>query len=606
MNKNTILAFLLIVASISLFTSKFYYEKILKIPHPSTVARLAAEEKKESDVENTVAKGIVSESPDAFVAPEVLTTRLNDTIAIVSGHMVADFDTIWVKTDKLTVGISESGARIISVKTNEYRKDPVSINKSFEENPLIELISLPDSGGVNLSINNTSFDRAVFSCDREEDSVKISGDEKVEIIFVCRDSTGNTLVEKRFSFSGTGYLAGVEIFSPQLNGKKVMLSWNCGIAESEAVINKQSSAYNIRKVHLFDGRNVSQIADKKESKSEESGFYKWVSLTSKYFVISIISDSVKDEDVLIESYEEKAAVAADGEKKKKEKLFNYRMSTQRFASGSSEKYSLYMGPSQVDELKKHKIKLEKILFGGWKWFLWADIWFPAICEFVLWLLIMLQKVFRDYGIVIIVLTILSRLVTYPLTQSSMKSMNRMRDLQPKITELREKHKNDAKKMNQKMMDLYKKEGINPLNPGCLPMFLQMPVFIALFIVLQKSIELRGRGTWLVPWVHDLSRPEVLPIPFINPLPFEIPMYGSNVALLPIIMAVLTYFQNKATIKDPNQKMMIYFMPVFMLLLFNNFPSGLVIYWTFSSALGIAQQYWTDRGKKKQAATVKKT
>ena len=137
--------------------------------------------------------------------------------------------------------------------------------------------------------------------------------------------------------------------------------------------------------------------------------------------------------------------------------------------------------------------------------------------------------------------------------------------------------------------------------GASTLLVDLPFFVGIF-VLQKAIELRGQGTWLVPWVHDLSKPEILPIPFINPLPFEIPMYGSNIALLPIIMAVLTYFQNKATIKDPNQKMMIYFMPIFMLFLFNNFPSGLVLYWTFSSALGLAQQYWTDARKTKNSAT----
>jgi YidC/Oxa1 family membrane protein insertase len=179
----------------------------------------------------------------------------------------------------------------------------------------------------------------------------------------------------------------------------------------------------------------------------------------------------------------------------------------------------------------------------------------------------------------------------------MKSMNRMKELQPKINVIREKHKSNAKKMNEQIMALYKKEGVNPLNPGCLPMFLQMPIFIALFIVLRKAIELRGQGTFLLPWVHDLSQPEILPIPFISPLPFAVPMYGQNIALLPIIMAIITFFQNKATIKDPNQKFMIWFMPIFMLALFNNFPAGLVLYWTFSSALGLLQQILMDRFRK---------
>ena len=152
-------------------------------------------------------------------------------------------------------------------------------------------------------------------------------------------------------------------------------------------------------------------------------------------------------------------------------------------------------------------------------------------------------------------------------------------------------------MNQETMALYKREGVNPLNPGCLPMLLQMPVFIALFVVLRKAIELRGAATILVPWIHDLSLPESL-FSFEKIFPNGIPLYGSNLAVLPIVMAILTYFQNKMTIKDPNQKMMIYFMPVFMLVLFNNFASGLVLYWTSSSALGLIQQYYTEKRRNK--------
>jgi YidC/Oxa1 family membrane protein insertase len=148
-------------------------------------------------------------------------------------------------------------------------------------------------------------------------------------------------------------------------------------------------------------------------------------------------------------------------------------------------------------------------------------------------------------------------------------------------------------MNEEIMALYKAEGINPLNPGCLPMFLQMPVFIALFVVLQKAIELRGTATVIVPWIKDLSSPESV-ISLEGIFPGGIPLYGSSIAILPIVMALVTFIQNKMTIKDPNQKMMIYFMPIFMLVLFNNFPAGLVLYWTLSSALGLAQQYYNDR------------
>jgi YidC/Oxa1 family membrane protein insertase len=313
-------------------------------------------------------------------------------------------------------------------------------------------------------------------------------------------------------------------------------------------------------------------------------------MTSKYFLVALVPDSVRDADIDVASFAVEDTATGRDEKKNAE--INYAFMYERSANGQSESFDMYVGPAQLTRLKEWDIGLQKVLFGGWRWFFRADLWFPAICEFVLWLLIQLQKVVLDYGIVIVLLTVLLKVVTFPMTHSSMKSMARMKDMQPKINAIREKYKNQPKKMNEKLMAMYREEGVNPLNPGCLPMFLQMPIFISLFVVLRKSIELRGAETFLVPWVQDLSQPEVL-----FGIPFTIPFYGSNVALLPIVMAVLTYFQNKATIKDPNQKAMIYFMPVMMLVLFNNFPAGLVLYWTFSSALQLVQQRLIDRGKR---------
>ena len=125
------------------------------------------------------------------------------------------------------------------------------------------------------------------------------------------------------------------------------------------------------------------------------------------------------------------------------------------------------------------------------------------------------------------------------------------------------------------------------------MLLQMPIMISLFIVLRKAIELRGQGTFLIPWINDLSKAEVL-----FPLGFNIPFYGENFALLPVLMAIMMFYQNKMTIKDPNQIAMVYVMPVMMLVMFNNFPSGLGLYFTFSTALQLVQQIIIEKKKKK--------
>ena len=177
-------------------------------------------------------------------------------------------------------------------------------------------------------------------------------------------------------------------------------------------------------------------------------------------------------------------------------------------------------------------------------------------------------------------------------------MEEMKVVQPKIKAIQDKYKNNPQLMQAKMMEFYKEEGVNPLASlgGCLPMFLQMPIMIALFVVLRKSVELRGATTFVAPWLSDLSQPEV-----IFQLPFAIPMYGNHFAFLPVLMAVLMFFQNKMTMKDPAQQGMVYMMPIVMLVMFNNFPSGLTLYFVFSNILQMLQQRLVSKAAEAKAS-----
>jgi YidC/Oxa1 family membrane protein insertase len=510
-------------------------------------------------------------------------------------------DTIWVENEKILCGISKMGARIISLKMKDYiyakNKD---INDTSRQN--VDLLEQGEMGGANLIINGQNFDQKKFSVNTTEKHIKLSKNDEKTLDFSFKDEEKNTII-KRFIFDGVSYKIGFDVLSGSLDGKSVIVGWNGGITESEDRFNNGSkSASGIsepRKVHVFDGKSVNHIQMKKIGKEEETGFYKWASITSKYFMIAIVADTMKNADLLIESFDTRAQ---DNDGKKQNTILNYGVQIRRTGDGNKEGYWIFAGPSKFMLLNSYHEKFPKVLFGGWEWLIRADIWFPYICEITLWLLIWLNGIIKDYGITIIVLTIITRVITYPLSQSSMKSMSRMKELQPKINHIRERYKTNPKKMNEEVMALYKQEGVNPFNPGCMPMFLQMPILFALFIVLRKAIELRGAHTILIPWVKDLSQPEAL-FSLTGIFPNGIPMYGSNIALMPIIMAILTFFQNKMTIKDPNQKMMIYFMPIFMLVLFNNFPAGLVLYWTFSNALGILQQYMLDKNLKARPVPV---
>ncbi len=591
MSKNTVLAILMIIIAVTVFNSqtynKFFYENIYP-RKPYIVKKQEPQKKKDTTKPFEKEK---SDSSKITEQNQVEKNEIDSTKADTTKNDNVNKDTVWIETDKMILGIEEKGAIIVSAKMKSYKYYDEK-NEKRKKGELIDILPVDSKNGAQLKINGRSYDNDIFTVEMENKKIKVEGNEEKYITF---RSTNNDSVKKIFIIKNGTYKVGLQI-SNKIIGKKVEIGWNGGIEESEKAKAMQPE---IRTAHYSDGENSQHIQMNKEESDTITGNYRWVGISSKYFFVSIVSDKEKDADIVINSFRQKNEMI-----NKKDNALNYSISISTISDENTEGFWFFIGPNDYNELKKYKLSFDNNLFPvfGWtKYIFFADKWFPAICEAVLWLLLVLYGFVKDYGIAIFLLTLLTKLVTYPMTHSSMKSMNRMRDIQPKIQALRDKHKNNAKKMNEELMNLYRKEGINPLNPGCLPIFLQMPIFIALFVVLRKAIELRGAETILLPWVQDLSKAEVL-----IQLPYSIPLYGSNVALLPIIMAILTYFQNKMTIKDPNQKAMIYFMPVFMLVLFNSFSAGLVLYWTLSSAFGIVQQIITDRtiNKPKQNVTKK--
>jgi YidC/Oxa1 family membrane protein insertase len=245
-------------------------------------------------------------------------------------------------------------------------------------------------------------------------------------------------------------------------------------------------------------------------------------------------------------------------------------------------YRVYGGPKDPEHLEAVGGGLVLAVDLGWSWL-------APLTRFFLWLLKVLYSFVPNYGVAIILLTVLVRLVTTPLTNRQMRSMERMRALTPKLQELRAKHADDRQKQSEEMMRLYRQEGVNPLG-GCFPMLLQLPVFIGLFYALRSSIELRQAP--FVGWIHDLSAPETL---------FMVPGLGLPVRLLPLLMGASMVVQQKITPMqqmDPaQQRMMIVMMPVMMTAVSYTFPSGLVLYWMVSNVLAIAHQLWIGRGLK---------
>ncbi len=239
---------------------------------------------------------------------------------------------------------------------------------------------------------------------------------------------------------------------------------------------------------------------------------------------------------------------------------------------ASQQGKLFAGPQESAKLEAFATDFDLVKDYGW---------LTIIAKPIFWLMDQIHKLIGNWGWTIIVLTILIKLAFFPLSAASYRSMAKMKLVTPKMTAIRERHKGDPQKMNAAMMELYKTEKINPLG-GCLPIVVQIPVFIALYWVLLASVEMR-HAPWL-GWIHDLSAPDDL---------FgTIPGIAMPVGLLPIIMAASMYVQTKLnpTPPDPVQAKIMMFMPLVFSFMFFFFPSGLVLYWVVNNILSIAQQW----------------
>ncbi len=247
-----------------------------------------------------------------------------------------------------------------------------------------------------------------------------------------------------------------------------------------------------------------------------------------------------------------------------------------------EQAKLFIGPQEEQMLKTVAPGFELVKDYGH---------LTIIAKPIFWLLTNIYDFVGNWGWAIVLLTVLIKLAFFPLSAASYKSMARMKDVQPRLVQMKEQYKGDPQKLNVAMMEMYKKEKINPLG-GCLPVVIQIPVFISLYWVLLSSVEMRG-APW-IGWIHDLSEPDM----FFNDLIGFKTIFGYSVivGILPIIMAVSMYIQTKLnpTPPDPVQAKVMMLMPLVFSVMFFFFPSGLVLYWVVNNILSIAQQWQINK------------
>lgn len=472
-----------------------------------------------------------------------------------------------VETPLYIVKISDKGANFRSFKLKEYKEN----NDSKE---LKELVVKKETLNISFKQNSVKeIDKAFFSTNSIS-SQKITNSPR-ELVFSYTSPEGIT-VEKKYTFDTKSYLINCDVIIK--NSSKS--SFNDTLQTSLIAGNPESRMSYVGPSAYINGSveelNIADLDDK----SGLSGNIKWASFQDTYFISSIIPTKKDQESKLriyCEDLKDKNAVSKTTLENKLEVIQPGNQLTYNF--------KVFMGPMTTEVLADSGFDLSKSLDFGF---------FDFVGKPCLWVMNQIHKVIPNYGIAIILLTLFIKILLWPLGNKGYKSMNEMKKLQPLMTEIREKHKDDKKKMNEEVMNLYKTYKINPLG-GCLPMIAQLPIFFAFYQMLFQAIELRHAPFF--GWITDLSAPDRL-FSFDFSIPFMEAPYG--IPVLTILMGASMFLQQKMTPQagDATQAKIMMMMPLFMTFIFINFSSGLVLYWLVNNIFSIAQQYYTMKKKAK--------
>jgi len=523
----------------------FFFPQEAKQPPASPPQQAAKPEKIQAPAASAVAAKPAAEGIAAVVSADRPARRLT------------------VETPLYTVGLSEKGAVINSFVLKGYH---AGVEK---DSPLLNLFPSDGSlGTLDVGLKGIpGLENAVFQAGVADERISLTQGTR-EIVFSYKSANGMQ-VEKIYRFSADSYVMGLDV--RVFNGSEQPVTESLSIAMREAYPAKKNA-------NVFEGpsalinKSLETIEiDDIAKKNSLTGKITWVALQNRYFTTSLIPLTEEDASLRLAVLPGNVVEA------------QYDSPEQVIAPNSRQsfEYQLFFGPKDINAIQPAGHQLERIVDFGM---------FDILAKPCLWLLNFIYGVIPNYGVAIIILTILTKILLWPLGTKSYKSMSQMKKLQPLIQEIREKYKNDRKKMNEEVMALHKTYSINPVG-GCLPMILQIPVFFALYRMLDQAIELRhAHFLW---WINDLSAPDRL-FNFDFSIPFMEPPYG--IPVLTLVMGATMFWQQKMAppAGDPTQAKMMLLMPVVFTFIFINFSAGLVLYWLVNNVLSIAQQSYVQK------------
>jgi YidC/Oxa1 family membrane protein insertase len=461
-----------------------------------------------------------------------------------------------VKTDLYVAEITTRGGLLRKWELEEYKtwdQYPVQLIE-YERGGDLSLL-FTSSDGKLVNTRDLYFEGAFTSWAIRELLV----DDHLTIELTLRIDDSRRLI-KRFTFTNGSYAFDVDWefinLGDVITNYEFQVVWENGMQYAERNSVDES---NYAMGYAYAGGEIAEVdASGDEVESQDiTGSTAWVAMRNKYFAVALLGRDGRSQGGYVEGV--RTELADKGVKE------SYSLALKmpfRGVGRESVGITVYMGPLDYDIVKSYEQGLEEMMNLGAAWVI------RPIAEYVMIPLFSFLNTFiPNYGVVIIVFSFIIKIVLHPLSKTSMKSMRRMQALQPMMTEIREKHKDNPEKMNQQIMNLYKEYGVNPA-AGCLPLLLQMPILFALWSVLRSSIELRQASFAL--WINDLSVPDV------------------------VFMGATMFVQQKMTVTDPRQKAMVWLMPIMLTLIFNGLPSGLNLYYFVFNLLSIVQQMWLKK------------
>ena len=534
----------------------------------------------ESGVRNSeLDSGKVVVADSAKVASASADSVTADSARAAEAPKAVEPRTVTVETDKFIMTLSNKGARVQSVIVKALPDSAGNFPEIIQDTAL---------GALDLKLGKADLTEALFDLGDTPEKIKVENDVTVQFTFT--DASGKQVI-RSYGFTKAGVAVRQVNRFVGFRPADYELSWKGGMKETEIMPKGKSfggASYFFSEV-IFKNSEITERETFSDAMTFDNANYYWVGMRRKYVALSVQFDK----PVPVKVSAKHIDVATEGNPDPG----TYSLAIADGLRGDSLAYNFMVLPLQWDEVEALDQGYEKIIVTGSKWFPGSSVWFVWICKWLLKLLKFFYSIIPNYGVAIILVTFIVRAFTTPFTVKQLKSTRAMSKLKPQLDEINVKYRSDPQKKQAAIMELYAKNGVNPLascTGGCLPMLIQMPIFMGLFFVLGRAIELRGMPAFL--WITDLSKSDVVwsgfSIPFVMP---------AGLAILPWIMVVTTYFQTKVTMSgsagmDPaQQKMMTWMMPAMMFFFSAVMPSGLVLYWIVSNFWSIAQYKFINRG-----------